>query len=248
MMEAYMDESYPKEGSSPYASVAGYLFVSKQAQVMSGQWATFLKDKGLKYFRMSECASGNGQFKGWPVEARDKVARSLISRVKKHSSFGFAAVIDHAKHEEVFGRHAEMPSAYTMACFSALNIIRRWADRNKYTGDIAYVFEAGSLGWGEASAYLSDLFRSSRKASQYRCASLSFVSKEKAPLLQAADLIAWHTTKAYVNELEGRPLRKDFQALIRPGDRLMEYNPREIEKLRIHLREGGYLRLAPEMQ
>src|ERR1700686_2693669 len=61
LVEAYFDESGTHQGS-PIMCVAGYLFSPEQCKRFSEEWSAVLKEYGLPYFRMSECAHGTGVF------------------------------------------------------------------------------------------------------------------------------------------------------------------------------------------
>lgn len=243
LIEAFIDESVPKPGTSPYTCVGGYLFKKKQAEEFGVGWSNYLKNRGLEFYRTSDCLNGYGPFKGWNVTERDKVARSLITRVKAKSLFGFSVAIDDAAHREVFDKYNEIPTPYGLACFACLIMVRNWADRENYTGDIAYWFEAGHADDGIADRFIKKTLENDDYKKFYRYVAHGFVEKKKAVQLQAGDLIAYHHSKSFVNELAGRPERKDFQALVRPQDMQTIWDHKHILLAEAALLNAGQLTL-----
>ena len=248
LMEAYMDESRPKEGASPYIAVGGYLFSKKEAETLSLQWSKYLAEKGLDYFRMSECATGNGQFDGWAAKDRIAVQTTFIQRIKQRSALGFSVSVDEEEHDRlfgdyVFGTYGAPPSAYGLSCFACLNLIKNWADRQGYAGDIAYLFEAGDPDKPDAHRFLDWTMGDKQRQKDYRYAGHSFALKEKVPLLQTGDLVSWHTVKHCVNQREGRTLRKDLKELIRPGDMTLHADKEFLRGMRDEMAARGNIRL-----
>ena len=240
-MKAYIDESIPRRSASPYMCVGGYLFKEDKAEDMSRKWDGYLKSRGIQYFHMTDCATGNGQFKTWKVSERDKLVRNFIRRIKQTSAFGFSVSIDVPVHEGIFQYYNEIPSAYALACFASMILIRKWADRANYEGDIFYIFEAGHKDQKNANQFILDRIEAPDKKKSYRYIGHEFAEKEKEPLLQSGDLMAWQHSKSYVNQLEGRPIRRDFQALVRPGDKQMEYKAQDLMIMAQALVDAGQL-------
>ncbi len=58
LVEMYADESE----SGGVLAVAAYVYTKEQAFALQQEWTPLLTEYGLPYFRMSECAHGNGVF------------------------------------------------------------------------------------------------------------------------------------------------------------------------------------------
>lgn len=240
LIKVCMDESLADK-TCPYLCVAGYAFSASKGTQFNKEWSAYLSRKGLEYFRMSDCAHLSGQFEGWTHDEADIVARSLIERLKRQTMFGFGVTLHQAEYERLLQGRAGLPSAYAFACFGALNLLRRWIERKHYSGQIAYFFEAGHPREADARLFLDDVFSYEKHKTAYAHISHTFIAKRDMPALQAGDVLAWHTTKRYKNEMIGRPIRRDFQALIRPVDILMEYTPMEVAATLTALQNSGMI-------
>ena len=91
-MEAYFDESGTHD-DSPFVCVAGYLFQKDNATALDTAWRGMLQEKGLSFFRMSDCAHGTGPFKGWPKIDRTNLESRAIDLVRTYATHGFAASV-----------------------------------------------------------------------------------------------------------------------------------------------------------
>src|SRR3979409_2697446 len=91
-MEAYFDESGTHD-SSAFVCVAGYLFEKGNATNLDIAWRRMLEEKGLPFFRMSDCASRTGPFKGWSKDQTANLEIRAIDLVKTYATHGFAASV-----------------------------------------------------------------------------------------------------------------------------------------------------------
>lgn len=237
-----MDES-GTDGRSPKLCVGGYLFIDRQARRFSTQWSKTLAKRGISCFHMTDCTNRRGEFSGWTSDECLDLEKELIKKIRQRSLYGFAVSLNESEYNEhLAGRNGLPNDAYPFACFAILGMIRRWAYRTGFAGDIAYFFEAGHQDEGKANAYLNWIFDSPNTRTDFLHVSHTFIDKEKAPPLQAADLLAWHTRKLYVNELEGRPIRRDLKALVRNTDMRCDYTIDDMKALAAELIKRRTLR------
>lgn len=90
-------------------------------------------------------------------------------------------------------------------CVSAL---QSFLQTNRIAGDMAYFFEAGHKHKGSAYNLIADKLGTSG-------GSVTFADKKHLRLLQAADLLAWQSTKYAKDALtQARSPRKDFLSLV----------------------------------
>lgn len=244
-LEAYMDES-GTDDRSPLLAVAGYVFWKPQAKKFRRQWISELatssegKPTKAQFFRMSDCAHGEGQFAGWSVADRTEIEKRLIKHIRKRTEFGFAVTLNEDEYNDhLAGRHG-MPSAYAFACFACLGMVRRWLERNQITDDVRYIFESGHEHERNASGFLNEVFSVGRARADYHYAGHSFSNKDHAPPLQAGDMLAWHAIKNRLRELAGKEPRKDLIALVREDvDRYRHYDLPAMHRLATALQERG---------
>jgi hypothetical protein len=192
-LAAYADESItaPGEvsrGTIPVTSVAGYLFESDKYLLFSDGMAEIRERYGIPYFRMSLCNAASHVFKEKDCDA---IEREVISLIRLHAILGCGASIanETLKLVQPIGQDN---TPYSMLCQWLMWDISKWADGNRFDGEVAYHF--------------------------YR--SHTFIPKEKEVGLQAGDLLAWFARREgeYIESLrfggKNLPRRKDFQALL----------------------------------
>lgn len=240
LVEVYLDESSADE-RVPFTTVAGYIFRAEEARKFNTQWDAALKKKGLPYFRMAD-REGLARKHGLEAGDMDVLARKLIKMLRHRSIKGISATVHDEAYEAFFAGREGLPSAYAFACFCICIHIRRWAKRSGYTGKVAYFFESGDEHQKNANTFLHQLFSSPTAREKYCYGSHSFVGKADAPALQGGDMLAWHTAKLYKNELDGRPVRKDLEALLRPQDSRIDVTPMEMARMDTVLTAEGLLK------
>ena len=211
-MEAYFDESGTHKGS-PFVCVAGYLFEKGNAAALDAAWREMLEEKGLPFFRMSDCAHTTGPFEGWLREDTDKLATKAIELVKLYATHGFAASVD-LDDFRLIPNLGLFDSAYSFSCLQMLFGVKRWADANRFCGEIAYIFESGALHQSEANAFMNKVFKTPQMKNEFRYSTHDFKSKSEVIQLQCADLLAWQWFTHNRRIREGKRKRKDFRSLL----------------------------------
>jgi hypothetical protein len=236
MMQAYFDESGTHDGS-PVMCLAGYLFEKDRCKELDLAWKGALDDYALPFFHMVDCAHRNEPFdKLSPIDC-DIVARKMIALIRSHALFGMGVGFVEGDHKEVMSdmvriQLPDLPiprpgTAYSYCCWTALNAIGLCIERNKFEGEVAYIFEAGHQHANEANQILDRIVGVPNLPSTLRYATHSFVRKECAKPLQAADILAWHHATDIKKILAGKPRRKDYAALIDEQDVEMKFISRE---------------------
>ncbi len=214
LVEAYFDESIGPKGT-PILCVAGYLIESGQAKLLSEEWRTALDEARLPYFRMSECAHGNGAFASLDRPHRILV-QSAVMRIIEHRTIqGLAVTVNIAEFERYMPDHPLIGSPYTFCAHVIIGGVQNWIRKTRYAGEIAYFFEAGHASQSEANGIMQKIFKQPdlRDASRYH--RHSFVLKEQTPAVQAADLLAWQWYTDLRHRIEGRPRRRDCERLLK---------------------------------
>ncbi len=235
LAEAYIDESY-SDAKPRILCVAGYVFRKSRAKEFGKRWGTYLtRKKGLPFFHMVECAHGNGIFKG--RSDCDEIARRLIDETKRWSAYGFAVTVDEDEYDRhTAGKHGLPENAYGFALLQAMILIRRWANRSKYDGSIAYFFEHGHKHRADAEKFLRWVLKNPEVQARYRYRAHAFVPKETA-WLHPADMLAWEWRLETVRDADPsrRPARKSLVALVREQDTTMDYTDQHLESLEAEL-------------
>jgi len=210
LIQAYFDESI----SGDYLCVAGYVFTKGKVKHLDAEWRKMLRQYRLPYFRMSACAHGNSPFDKLSPANRDKVARKAIALICEFAALGIAATVNQRQYEENVPNPYGFQGPYEFCAWNCLMGVRRWIEEEGRKGDVAYVFEAGHASQSKANRLMQQLFESDKLRARYRYVSHTFVDKVKVRPVQTADVIAWQWLKDRKNEAEGRPRRKDLEALL----------------------------------
>ena len=206
LIEGYFDESSSDTKSGLFC-IAGYFLTSDAARSLDAEWDAVLREHGLPYFHMVDCAHGAAPFHEKSKEERSLIARKLIELIKSHTAEGFAVVCDRAMYKRA--SEPESEDAYTYAARMAVGGIKQFVEQSYLRGDIACFFEAGHKSQGRAYSKMAEEVRSGLAAS------VTFHGKTQLRLLQAADILAWQVLKYVKDRREGaRPPRKDFLSLM----------------------------------
>lgn len=204
MVEGYFDESGDLDTDKKVFCVSGYFLTSENAKIMDQKWGEVLAEHELPYFHMVDCAHGNGVFKGKTSAERSLIVAKLIQLIKAYTLEGFSFVANGA----VFAPPADEPDIYSTSVEACVFALQIFLQTQRIKGDIAYFFETGHKNRHRAYNHVAEKLGD---ASQ----SITFAGKEKVRLLQAADLLAWQTTKYIKDASSGkRGPRKDFASLM----------------------------------
>lgn len=217
--EVYVDESGTHE-TSDMTVVAGYVFRRVNAKRFQTEWMRVLRREGIPYFHMTDCATGNGFFKDWSIDRRLKIEKALIRLVRKESAFGFAM----GMRPSVFRKRLPgTVTPYTFLLTHSLLACQWWAHQKDFHGRFAYFFEAGHDSQSQAGSVMQMVAKNEKGKDAAQYLSHTFIGKEQAAALQAADLLAWLSRNALEKREAGKYPRKDFLALKRDQD-ILQYH------------------------
>lgn len=214
-MGAYFDESGSHAGS-PLLSVAGYLLSSEQCIRLDREWREALASAGLSHFHMADCAHGVGEFKGKTFRDRDELARRLISIIKLRVNCGIVASICEGDFQDARPVQWQRGGAYTVCVLYCVAEIGNWVVRHSYRDPVSFFLEAGHRLQSEANDAIASMMRVDRLREAVHYKSHSFVLKNEAPAVQAADLLAWEWHREYLNihGAKRRPRRRSLESLL----------------------------------
>jgi hypothetical protein len=221
--EVYIDESGTHDGS-PVLCVAGYLFRKRNAVKFAKVWGRILAGYGLPYFRMSDCAHGNGPFAGMDSAKRTEIEKRLIQTIHACAEFGFSITVNEADYEAIVTQRPDIGGAYSFCLHGCLAVISNWRKRTGFRGEIAYFFESGHRDQGQANRIMVEIFTKPAARERMAYGSHSFVDKSKVVPLQPADMLAWLWRNNQIRKLNKvTTSRKDLVALVRPDNKTINY-------------------------
>ena len=202
MLHAYFDES-GTDSNSAFTCVAGYVFDPEQCLRLDSEWDDALGDYGIKCFHMADCAHGIGEFKKLTKPERAELAARCIGIIKRRASAGFMCSISQADFKS-FGTVHGFHDAYVMCAIWAMGGLAAW--RARYGGDkkVSYFFERGARLQARVNAVMEWEQRQPWADACYQ--SHTFIKKQDARAIQAADLLAWEWQRELNNKF-GQPRR-----------------------------------------
>ena len=212
-MEAYFDESGSHFGA-PILSVGGYLFEPEQRVIFDAEWSKLLSDFQVPYFHMVDCHSGDPPFDKLPRELRQAMVVRASKLINKFMAYGIVVAVNENQYDQIVPRHPLIGNAYSFIARQTFNAVRIWADREEYGGAISYFFEAGHKHQSDADFIMREHSRNAAVKAGARYQSHSFLRKEGANALQAADLLAWHYCDDWKRNLRGEDSRESYADLI----------------------------------
>jgi hypothetical protein len=234
-VEAYFDESGSHRGS-PLLCVAGYIIEKERAIRLSADWRDVLQEHKLPFFRMSDCAHGNGPFAGMTKQHRVEVEGRMIGLIKRYTAKGLAVTMSSDEFSRLAPKHHSLGGPYSFCahvilagvCIFMENLER---DHGVRVDKMAYFFEAGHESRPEADRIIKTLFSEQRIRNDYRYSGHAFVLKEQTPAVQAADLLAWQWFTDKRHQVEGRPRRRDCISLLEHPHDVTHVGPAQMQQM-----------------
>lgn len=227
LIEAYIDETGTNREDAAIC-LAAYLLKPDAGMAMQAKWEEVLAEYQLPFFHMTDCAHFEvcEPYKSLGRQRCIDLATELIGLIKGYClrgtvvSFNPRHYIPPANYEH--GRN----DPYSFAVSVLVYTIQAGLKYNRYNGDISFVLESGHASQKLARAALDKLSEEAEQAG--RPFASTFQSKTQACLLQAADILAWHSQKHIKRTLAGEPIRKDFLALMHVQHEMLHFsNPLE---------------------
>lgn len=164
MVEAYFDESGTHYGS-PLLCVSGFIIEDVTAKILDSAWREMLKQYGLPYFHMVDCAQGVGVFKGLSMPSRIEVESVAIGLLRGSMAYGISVSVRQAEFDLLVPKSEVVGGSYSLLAHMCLVSVKAWCEEQNFLGQVAYFFEAGHRSQAEANAIMAGYFCYSSAAS-----------------------------------------------------------------------------------
>jgi hypothetical protein len=112
-VESYFDESGSHKGS-PLFCVAGYIIEKERAIKLTAEWRAVLQEHKLPFFRMSDCAHGNGPFAGMTKQHRVEIEAMMIGIIKRYTAKGLAVTVNSDEFLRFAPKHQSVGGPYSL--------------------------------------------------------------------------------------------------------------------------------------
>ncbi len=217
VLKAYFDESISADKRT--LTVAGFLLDKEHARRLSKKWGAILRDYGIDWFHMTDCANGASPYDALGRPKSDRLARRLIRAIRQHAEMHIAVSVDLPEFVDCC-RTASAQSGidvlhsfggpYTWCTQWCMDVVGGWCKERAYNGPVTYIFEQGNSFQVEADRFMGFIPFNQEIKSKYRYYTHAFLPK-KGPqgnrLLQASDILAWEWMRDRREQIDRDPIR-----------------------------------------
>jgi hypothetical protein len=220
-LTAYFDASGANAGQTAFA-VGGWISTVEKWTQFNFAWKEMLGLHNARIFHASELESRKGRYSAWSKEQKRAFQGDAYAMIERLALTAISSVVVKTDfdHQFLFENYKEgaIGAYYNFCMIHCMGSVAAWANAQHYNGEIAYIFEAGDEGERRANAGLAETLEDPEKKSKFRMGSDSFLPKENAGPLQAADIWVYEICKYAENRAAGgfRGERFPFTFLWRP--------------------------------
>lgn len=193
----YFDDSGRKDGPNPIAVVGGFVAQPREWLGFNHQWEKVLNKYGVDVHHQNKWSNRAKPFDQWREDRRRDYLNELISVITSREVVTIGAAVSEERFDTHFpgGRRIMSPFGFAAQCVfgaTAEVIKKRVPDAR-----IAYVFESGTLGFGEVQRAFDESLAIPSVKEEFGLVSLTQGEKSDFMQLQAADLMAYEVFKLY---------------------------------------------------
>jgi hypothetical protein len=249
MFAAYFDESGTDAGSA-FTSVAGYVFEADQYTRFETEWSDVLAAFGVQTFHMADCAHGRGEFQKLTKPERIDLATRCIGIIKRRTRIGVVVSVARTDFLAVTNINV-VNDPYVLCLLWCLGGISAWVAHLQIREKVAYFFEAGHALQSRANNAMGLLHQRERPRLYDAYHSHSFIRKNDASGLHAADLLAWEW-RAELQNMFGpkrRTRRLSLASLAAAPHIYCHFSADHLDAIHVQAMQGDALRfhdLLPE--
>lgn len=227
--EAYFDES-ATGGALTANCISGYMFEAGAAARMKAEWLKALAAFDLPYFHMVECVHRRKNFQRYhdanDVETPRIIMGVFVNLIMRYAYKGISMIYNPIAFSGIHTETKESLAAklYADAAFVAGSFTQsKCGHATNEPGTLRFVFEQGHVGQKILKRTLENLFFSDQARDVPRVTEIKFATKMEEPLTQAADILAWSSTKYAISRAQGYQVRPEFEALLASVDHLIHH-------------------------
>jgi hypothetical protein len=197
IVNVYVDES-GTHGPSSLMTLSGYIATVGQWHKFDSKWARMLRRHGLTYVHAVEIWHGQGEWKGWDIQRKIKLAKEAEKLCQQHTLCGFTVVLAEADYRNRYvadnrSKKIHLDTQYGLCFRSCLSLLPSIIAKSLSRDDVAvnFILESGHRHVLDAQ----DIFSKVRKAGfpdiSPFLGTFSVGDKKRFAGLQAADMLAY---------------------------------------------------------
>lgn len=216
----HMDESRQDLWGVPIYSVCGYVSTYQGFFDLDEEWSGFLKKSGITTFHTTEFMYRKNEFKNnWTNDERNAFIDRLAWIASEHTTLGIGTSIREDAFNEVFGDTRDAKESWRdpygfclWSCLIMLLTLEDWS-RVRLQKPLNILFDNKPEFAGTAHR-IFDMLKVMNDPKGLTFGDLAFGDKRKHPSLQAADLIAYETTRHWI-EVEHQGDEMDLHRVVK---------------------------------
>jgi hypothetical protein len=197
VLKAFVDDS-GSGGDSPWVVLAGYVGTVADWEAFDPEWRAVLDtDPRIEYFKSSEAESLKEQFSRFSKEERNTRIDSLIAVIARRARLAISVRLRQKDYEEIVKQNVpplwDDPYFFLFPAFiTAATAVERFAGAHEL---IEFVFDSSQKLDGRSRRLYEQMMEMDRYKSTV--ANVLYRDDKKFLPLQAADLLAWQTRRAF---------------------------------------------------
>ena len=204
ILTAYYDESGTHDGS-PVTVLAGFVGSTGDWIKFECEWRKVLKKHGVTHIRAKQLWHRQGPYKGWTTQRAWLLWADLLYVLQENKKIIASKTILKEEDYAIFywsdgpAPKERLDTRYAL-CFRSLMHFHPVFHRDRYVaGSANIVLEAGHRNWNDAVRVFSELKNDKEIPWRENMGSVSFISKQDSPALQAADMLAYWSYRSAFN-------------------------------------------------
>jgi hypothetical protein len=213
-LQAFVDDSAADTGDRRLF-LAGYIGTAIQWIAFSYAWDMELKKyPSIEYFKMSEAAGLDGEFKDWNASDRDDKVLALARIIQAHSPWFVYSSVSRSEYNKILAPVSPYPlrTPYFSCFWGVISLAGRVRQRFSPYGGPAIDFVFDEQGGTGDHAVLCYRWIKENESSPEIKNSLGrtpvFADDRDVVALQAADMLAWHLRRSYERPEEKLPVKE----------------------------------------
>ncbi len=242
MLKAFLDRGAKKDETEEIVSVGCVVFRPTAYRKFIRPWKRMLKPWGADAFHATDFYNGAEEFKRNNSERERLFAQDskriplMIGRhmyMARTISFNPAEFLQTAPpgYIDLYGTSVHSHAVQMCLVFNGF-----WRQDTCPSESFAYFMESGDPGIGDIAKSVEQMRNNPTTGPLIKVSSFNIIDKGDARGTDAADFVAWHWNKYYIDKVKtGKPLeaRKDFKAFVEAS---------KLNKLKYSMVTGNYLR------
>jgi hypothetical protein len=221
MMKAYLDLGDKRDGQDHIVCVAAAVFQPEKYRRFVRPWNKLLRDWPAPAFHAADFYPGAQEFKR-DTDIKSRLFENQSRRIPHLIGSHVTQVLTVAfRPEEFISVEPEWKARYgtslhSLAVQLCMSHIGLWAQQNHPGEHFAYFMESGDSDEGDVHRTVEKMKAHPETRTFIRIDSFRAADKGAERGLEAADFVAWHWNKFYMDKyrLGNDEPRKDFQAFI----------------------------------